>query len=70
MNALIAHTRTFLQEEDGAELVEWTVFVAVLVISIVGAIALLRTEIENTWTAIRGVLTDAQTGGVPAVPAP
>lgn len=58
----------FAKDENGAELVEWTVFVAVLVISIVAAIALLRTEIENTWEAIRGVLTDAQTGGAGSGP--
>ena len=55
--------KSFVQEEDGAELVEWTVFVAVLVISIVAAIALMRVEIENTWAAIRTVLVDAQSGG-------
>jgi Flp pilus assembly pilin Flp len=50
----------FLRDEEGAELVEWTVFVAVLVISVVAAIAALRIEIENTWEAIRGVLVSAQ----------
>lgn len=62
MSTFITSIKTFLREEDGAELVEWSVFVAVLVISIVAAIAAMRTDITELWAAIGALLDDAQDG--------
>lgn len=39
MNYSLGFLKNFLRDEEGAELVEWIVFVALLVLGIAGAVA-------------------------------
>ncbi|WP_054772683.1 Flp family type IVb pilin [Methylogaea oryzae] len=52
MNYSLGFLKNFLRDEEGAELVEWIVFVALLVLGIAGAVAFLRSEIQSGYQRI------------------
>ena len=53
--------KKFWMEEDGGELVEWPLLVALIAIGLIIAITTLRDEIADVLGAITGELQDAQT---------
>lgn len=55
--------RAFWKNEKGAELVEWIVFVAVLVLGIVTAVVLLRNNINSGYAAIGTTISSAAASG-------
>ena len=56
--------KKFWMEEDGGELVEWPLLVALIAIGLIIAITTLRDEIANVLGAITGELQDAQTATI------
>lgn len=49
-----------IHDEEGAEMVEWTVLVALLVVGLAAIITLLNVELGNIFTAITTILQGAQ----------
>lgn len=53
MNGVFDSVKNFIRDEEGAELVEWIVFVSLLVIGIAAAIIALRDAINTGYDAIK-----------------
>ncbi|WP_221048143.1 Flp family type IVb pilin [Methylogaea oryzae] len=51
--------KNFLRDEEGAELVEWIVFVALVVLGIAAAVAFLRDEINSGYARIGNCIKNA-----------
>lgn len=62
MKAAIILMRDFLRDEEGAELVEWIVFVALLVLGIGVAVVALRSAINTGYDGIKSCIANAKTG--------
>lgn len=58
MNAVIDSVRHFVRNEEGAELVEWIVFVSLLVIGIGAAVIAMRDTINAGYDNIRSCVAN------------
>lgn len=60
LNTLKLFVMALIRDEEGAEMVEWTVLVALLVVGLAAIITLLNVELGNIFTAITNILQGAQ----------
>lgn len=58
MKTIMNLIKSFLRDEEGAELVEWIVFVAILVIGISGAVIALRSAINAGYASIASCISN------------
>lgn len=58
MKTMMNLIKRFLRDEEGAELVEWIVFVAILVIGISAAVISLRSAINEGYSDIAACISN------------
>jgi pilus assembly protein Flp/PilA len=49
--------RRFIQDEEGASLIEYTVLLGILLIAVIATIGLVGTWISGKWTALQANLS-------------
>lgn len=64
MNKLANIARRFRQEEDGAALIEYTVLLGILLVTVITTIGLVGTWVNTQWTnTCSGLKAGSGTGG-------
>ena len=53
---MVKHIVRFMKEEDGATAVEYGLMVALIAVVIIGAVRLIGTNLDTTFTAVAGAV--------------
>ena len=62
MQALFNQVKRFIREEDGVTAIEYGLIAALIAVVIIGAVTIVGTQLNATFTKIGGTLTTANGG--------